>query len=179
MSAPCQQRPIIPTVLLTVLIAFQSVGWLLAWQGMLLITKIEAHQTLAQGGSTVREMIFHKNFIEKSKVGKKEILVNGQLFDFRILSETDDSLRVVLYHDQHEEALLTALGQVFKSEDSSNFCQKPVALWLAQWLGSAFLMPENPLDLSSLAPNFQAQIFSSLFFVAQSAPGVFVPPPEA
>ncbi len=179
MRSPVQQRLPLAAVLLTALIAFQSVGWLLAWQGLQFGAKIEAQKALFQGGNTLRECTFQKDFIQNIKVGRKEIILNGQLYDYQILLETADSVHVALYYDHHEHILLSALGQIFKSgEDEKIPSSKPSALWLAKCLGSTFLVPEKPIVSSSAKPLFQRQHFAALLFAAQSAPSVFAPPPE-
>ena len=127
----------------------------------------------------VSQGTFHKDFIQKIKVGRKEIVLNGQLYDYRILSESSDSVCLALYHDKHEQALLSALGQVFKSgEDSKIPSSTPLALWLSKWLGSDFLLPEKSILFLKPEPRFQKQNFTNLSFSTQFAPGVFTPPPE-
>ena len=179
MCAPTQQRLPFAAVCLTAIIAFQSVGWLLAWQGLQFGARIEAQRVLFQGKNSIPERSFQQAFFQKIKIGRKEIRLDGQLFDFRILSETSDSVRVALFHDRHEQALLSTLGLVFQTEDNpNNPAIPPMVLWLAKWLGSAFLLPEKPSFSPGFEPRFQQQSFTALFFMAQFAPGVFAPPPE-
>ena len=127
----------------------------------------------------VSQGTFHKDFIQKIKVGRKEIVLNGHLYDYRILSESSDSVCLALYHDKHEQALLSALGQVFKSgEDSKIPSSTPLALWLSKWLGSDFLLSEKSTVFFRLELRFQKQNFTTPSFSAQFAPSVFAPPPE-
>ena len=127
----------------------------------------------------VSQGTFHKDFIQKIKVGRKEIVLNGHLYDYRILSESSDSVRLALYHDKHEQALLSALGQVFKSGENSKIpSSTPLALWLSKWLGSDFLLSEKSTVFFRLELRFQKQNFTTPSFSAQFAPSVFAPPPE-
>ncbi|GEM_PF-1014448 len=190
MGTSSKKRLCFAALLLVGMLAFQSVGWLLAWKGLQLGAQFEAQRVLFQGENTLNigaggdsnrfQQSFHKDFIEKIKVvGKKEFVLDGKLFDYRILAETEDSIKLSLYHDHHEQALLSALGQAFKSSQQTNGpSSAPVALWLAKWLGSAFMLPEK-LEISINATSgFQKQTFISLLFAAQSAPSIFAPPPE-
>jgi len=179
MCAPNQQRYSLTAVLLTVLIAFQAAGWLLAWQGLLVGAKMEAQRTLLQEGTAFRQQIFHKDFIEKVKVGRKEIVLNGQLFDYKILSEQGDSLRISLLHDHKEEALFGVLGHVFKSEKGSRSDRSmPLTQWLAKWLCATFTLPQKPALPSEIALFLLNQNFDAPILKTQSTPGIFAPPPE-
>ena len=166
-------------VIFTAIIAFQSVGWLLAWQALQLEAGLEAQRILSQAESDLVERTFHKAFFQTIRIGGKEIRLNGQLFDYRILSEKEDSVQVSLYRDDKEEALLSALDRLFKSgDDAGDSTSTPLALWFAKWLGSAFLLPEKPAIASKMAHRLPVQNFFTALFTAQSAPGVFAPPPE-
>jgi len=185
-----QKRLRFTALLLSAMLAFQSVGWLLAWKGLQVAAHFEAqgvllkvkdsHANIAGTDNLLSQQTFHKGFFESLKVaGKKEIVQNGQLFDYRILAETGDSIVVTLYLDHPEQTLFKALGQVFKSvQKESNSSNAPVALWLAKWLGSAFIVPERPVVSASIDNPLQMQVFTSFHFAAQFAPGTFAPPPE-
>ena len=202
MRSSFPHRLSLTVLLLAATLLFQSVGWLLAWKGLQFGARIEAKQALFQKVNTtdgvgedantgnedantgnrdadVSQGTFHKDFIQKIKVGRKEIVLNGQLYDYRILSESSDSVRLVLYHDHHEQYLLSALGQVFKSgEDSKIPSSTPLALWLSKLLGSDFLLSEKSTVFFRLELRFQKQNFTTPSFSAQFAPSVFAPPPE-
>lgn len=180
MSAPNQVRFLPAAVLFTALIAFQSVGWLLAWQGLRFGAKIEAQKALFHGGKDFQQGTFHKDFIEKIKVGRKEIVLDGQLFDYKILSVQGDSLRISLFHDQKEQALLSVLGHVFKSErDPGSQHSMPLTLWLAKWLSATFILPVKSVLPAETVLFLLRQAFHIQFSKAQFAPGVFAPPPES
>lgn len=175
-----QMAPLWLVSMLATVLAFQSAGWLLAWKGMQTEAQTNAQQALYQSGSDLQERIFEKGFFRSIQVEKNEIRLEGQLFDCRILDETGDSLRVALYHDLQEEALLSLLGSVFQSKDAAQgHTAPPMAIWLAQWLGSAFLLPENPALFVHPEPGLEKPGLEVSPFMAQSSPGVFAPPPEA
>ena len=121
----------------------------------------------------------HRGLFQEKDRGKGEIRLNGQLFDYRILAEKGDSVRVALYHDRPEEALYSVLGNIFKTEtDANKPLTQPMAIWLAQWLGASFLLPETPAILADWEPQFQKQGFDSRFFATQFEPLVYTRPPE-
>lgn len=152
----------------------------MAWQGMRWTARLEARQMMFSGDS-MPERTFSKAYFSKIKVDRKEIRLDGHLYDFRTLTETADSIRVALYHDQKEEALLSALGHLFQSGETSGNASTPhLAKWLAQSLGAAFLPPAIPTALPALpAYVLGALIFQSQEPDAQHTPGIFAPPPES
>lgn len=165
--------------MLLVLVAFQSAGWLMAWQGMRWTARLEARRIMFSGDS-MPERTFSKAYFSKIKVDRKEIRLDGHLYDFRTLTETADSIRVALYHDQKEEALLSALGYLFQSGETSGNASAPhLAKWLAQSLGAAFLTPALPVLQVLPVFAFGMLIFYSKGPEAQCTPGIFAPPPEA
>lgn len=179
MFAAIQHRIPVAVVLLMALIAFQSLGWLMAWKGLQFGAKMEAHKALKANGNTLLKRTFHKDFIQKVKVGRKEILLNGQLFDYRVLADSGDSLTLSLFHDQKEQALFSLLGHVFKSgADVGDSAPSHLGLWLANWLSLVFLPTENPILDSTLALLCLKLNFATSFFKAQAVPCVFAPPPE-
>ncbi len=164
---------------LAVLISCQSVGWLLAWQGFQYVAGIDGQRALGQIENGLTEATFHRDFFQSIKLEAEEIRLNGQLFDYRILAKKGDSLQVVLYHDRKEEALFGFLGMVLQAEKSGNDLRSmPVAIWLAKWLGTAFLLPERPALLPSSTRPLNELIVFNCLIQAQSAPGIFSPPPE-
>ena len=170
---------LLATIVLSAILAFQAVGWLLAWKSVQIGAKVEAHFALLKSDQHLLKATFHKDFVQKRKIGKKEIILDGQLFDFKITSETGDSLHLALYHDQKEQALLSLLGHVFKSsEHGTSPTSMPLAAWLAKWLSAAFLLPEKPVLSSGIARVNTRQSFPPIHLQAQSAPSVFAPPPE-
>jgi hypothetical protein len=163
---------------LLLLVAFQSAGWLMAWQGMHWTARLEARRVMFSGNA-MPEKTFSKSFFAQIKVDRKEIRLDGHLYDFRTLAESADSIRVALYHDQKEEALLSALGQLFQSgEDSGNASAQHLAKWLAQNLGASFLTPSSPMLPALLVFVFNKPMFSIEQVDAQCTPGIFAPPPE-
>ncbi len=162
----------------------------MAWKGLQLAARFEAQGVLSQAGNSpqgfagvnppLSRQTFSKDFLQSIQVnGKKEIVLDGRLYDYRMLAESGDSIQVLLYHDHFEQTLLKTLGQAFKTEKKENVpSNAPVVLWLAKWLGSAFLLPEKPVVVSNLEHLLPKQAFSAFILIAQSAPGVFAPPPE-
>lgn len=151
----------------------------MAWQGMRWTARLEARRVMFSGHS-MPEKTFSKAFFFQIKVDRKEIRLNGHLYDFRTVAESADSIRVALYHDQKEEALLSALGQLFQSgEDSGSAPAQHLAKWLAQSLGTFFLTPSSPMLPTLLVFMLNKPMFTIERPDAQCTPGIFAPPPEA
>lgn len=140
--------------------------------------KFAAHTVLFQDSTPVRKAVLHKDLFLQSKFDKHEIRLNGNLYDIRSAVWRGDSVKLVLYHDKHEQALYAALGVHFSRLDSSsNTAPKPVAVWAAQWLGSAFLLPDAvPMPVAS--EQKQASLFEWRFPCALGIRTVLFSPPR-
>jgi hypothetical protein len=132
--------------ILVSLIIFQGVGWHLAWQSIEWKAKIAARHALIGASTPLLHVTLQQDFFQQSKIDKREIRLNGNLYDIKTSECVGDSVRLLLYHDQHEQALFALLGIHFSYLDhSTGTTPQPLALWAAQWLGLAFLMPEGIL----------------------------------
>lgn len=127
---------------MTTLIVFQGIGWFMAWKMMHWQARFEAHLILEKSTAPLETVVIAQSLFEKNKLDKHEIRLNGNLYDIRRKTVVGDSVRLELYHDKHEESLLAMLGIHYsKLEKASGNESKPLALWVAQWLGSAFILP--------------------------------------
>ncbi|MBN8677724.1 MAG: hypothetical protein J0M29_05830 [Chitinophagales bacterium] len=169
----------VPAVLLLFLITFQSAGWLMAWQCMHWNVRLEARRILF-AGEDLPERSFSKNYFDGIRVGRKEIRLDGHLYDYRKVSETADSIRVALYHDRHEEALFSTLDQLFQTGGFNGKSTVPALIkWLAQSLGACYMPPGDIILPFSSTLAFSRPVFLTYSWGAQFAPGVFAPPPES
>jgi len=164
---------------LATLLLFQAGGWFLASGILQMQAKMAAHATLHRRETPIETVTLAANFLSKIRVGKKEIRLEGRLYDIKSQAINGDSVTLQLYHDRHEEAVLDAVGKLLSPGAGSNAAHSlPLQNWLAKWLGSAFLLPTMTLEL----PQNLCEIFSPPFhflpLLAQNAPGCFSPPPE-
>jgi hypothetical protein len=164
---------------LAALLAFQAVGWFLAWGIQQSVAWHSAQRALSKPDTPFREITLHRTDFQKMKVGKKEIRLEGHLFDVRCAEKIGDSLRLSLYHDAAEEALFDTLGQLLSPGGGSKAASAlPLARWLAQWLLASYLLPRPPA-LVRTEPSVACAHFSApAAKEAQAAPGIFSPPPE-
>ena len=148
----------------------------MAWQMMHWQARFEAHRVLEKANAPIETMVISTVLFEKAKLDKHEIRLNGNLYDIRSKTVVGDSVRLELFHDKHEESLLAMLGLRFsKLENASGNDSKPLALWVAQWLGSAFILPTAaslPAVEKSLAPRAPFQLPCTL----ELADRIFAPP---
>lgn len=157
--------------------SFQSAGWFLAWKGLQIKARFEAEKSLFAENALLESKTFDKDYFHQIKIGRKEIVFEAKLYDYRVLSETEDSLRVALYHDAHEQKLLSALGRVFGAKlDSAP--PTPVMTWLALWLGATFLLPAK-----NALPQWVDGLYSPVFPLhqllrQQAVQELATPPPE-
>jgi hypothetical protein len=125
------------------MILFQGIGWVLTWQAVHIQAKFAAKTQLFQASTPVHEIVLQRDFFQKSKVDKHEIRLEGNLYDIRSFEWKGDSVRLVLYHDWHEQMLFAILDSHISNLDSAatGDAPQPLTVWVAQWLGSAFLLP--------------------------------------
>ncbi|HNL11286.1 MAG TPA: hypothetical protein PKM44_12290, partial [Turneriella sp.] len=92
------------------LLTFQSGGWFMAWH----IARQEARQIARTAAPPADRRLYRITLslrnLEQARVDKKEIRLNGHLYDIRSLEQHGDSATVSLYHDTREEALFSALA---------------------------------------------------------------------
>ena len=178
MSAALPHRRRIAAALLVGLLAFQAVGWLVAWHTARWEARFSAQQVLFEENTPVSTLTLPAAALPALRIGKREIRYAGRLYDIRSAQPLGDSVRLELYHDQHEEALFNALGTLLSPPRDASSPPSPVLSWLAKWLGATFVMPDT-LGLSVWAELAQPPLlFSAKPLTAQQEPGVFGPPPE-
>ncbi len=112
------------------------------------------------------------------QVGKKEIRYQGRLYDIRSSHLVGDSVRLVLYHDQREEALFNALGSLLSPSRDASSSLPSVLSWLAKWLSTTFVVPDA-LAFCLWVESAQSPlpVFAPTL-ATQQEPGIFGPPPE-
>lgn len=131
-----------PAFLLLALMFFQGIGWFLAWQTLQSQAKATAHRNLFRPEVSHLDVVLEQEFFHQSKVGKREIRLGGNLYDIRRFEIRDDSVHLELVHDSLEQVLYSMLG--VKSADTNTAPPQPLALWVAQWLSMAYLLPGEP-----------------------------------
>lgn len=149
----------------------------MAWQSIQIQSKYAAHKLLFQAETPVQEFVVSQDFYKASKIGRREITLNGNLYDIRSSEILGDSIRLVLYHDWHEQALYAILGVHFsRLNNGADPCSKPLAMWAAQWLGAAFILPDT-LVIPAYFENRNRARFCWNFPVVSEAPSPpFTPP---
>jgi hypothetical protein len=141
-QAPRHGYGFLPVFLLT-LVLLQGMGWFLAWQGVQWQAKIAAHKALFRENTAFVAVTLTQNHFQKIKADKREVRLNGNLYDIRSSSIAGDSIHLVLYHDKREQALYDLLGVHFSQLDNAATGKpNPVSFLVAQWLGAAFLPPD-------------------------------------
>ncbi len=160
---------------LGLLLAFQAAGWYMSWSILMLDAKITATKTLAQPLEPVRQCTIAVQDLKHLWVGKREIRYGGRLYDVRRQVVQGDSVRLEIYHDAHEEALLRQLSQLLATgKDDVKFHFQ----WLSQLLVASYLLPVLP-DLPVLPGEYvPCTGFSYQLICAQQEPAQQGPPPK-
>lgn len=164
---------------LAALLVFQAAAWSLALSILQYQAKTAAHAALHRRETPLQTVTLAAGFLSKIRVGKKEIRLDGKLYDIKNQIVAGDSVKLLLYHDRYEEALLDGLDNLFVSGgNNSGAAQIPnLENWLAKWFGATYLLPETP-ELIQRQDIFFRHFFISILPVAQAEPDCFSPPPE-
>ncbi|MEO0007728.1 MAG: hypothetical protein RJA20_1924 [Bacteroidota bacterium] len=138
---------IIPYTLLA-LILFQGAGWMLAWQAMQVHAKIMAERAVARPVNPSLRLTLSIGLFQRVRVDRKEIRLDGNMYDIRSAVFTRDSVHLELYHDKREQALFALLEpHISFLADYSSTQASPVAVWAAQWLVIPFVVPDQPIPV--------------------------------
>ncbi|MEN9414292.1 MAG: hypothetical protein RLZ62_596 [Bacteroidota bacterium] len=136
---------IIPYTLLA-LILFQGAGWMLAWQAMQVNAKIRAEKAVTRLENSSLHLTLSIGLFQRVRVDRKEIRLDGNMYDIRSALFTRDSVHLELYHDKREQALFALLEpHISFLADYSAAQASPVAVWAAQWLVTSFVVPDRPV----------------------------------
>ena len=161
------------------LLTFQAAGWFLAWGILQFEAKTAAHIAMYRRETPIETATIPTALLSKIRVGKREIRLEGRLYDIVSQKVIGDSVALRLYHDRHEEAVHDTFLHLLRPGGSAPHAAptQPLQNWLAQWLGSVFLVPQTPEIATPQAVLFLHR-FTCLLPVAQFAPGCFSPPPK-
>lgn len=162
--------------MLTLLLVFQAAGWLLVGGMMQFQAKSAAHIAMDLPQTPLINVTLPLNVIQQIRVGKKEIRLNGNLYDIKRQTVSGDSATLILYHDRHEQAVVDALSGILAASPVT--ASLSLHHWLAKWLGAAFLPPLAAPEIRLHHGEFSARFFHCLLPVKQCAQGCFSPPPE-
>lgn len=162
--------------LLALLLAFQAAGWFLVGGALQMQAKKAAHLAMDLPKTPLKIITIPVDVLQKIRVGKKEIRLNGNLYDIKKQTLSGDSATLTLYHDRHEQAVVDALSSVFSASPVTG--PLPLHQWVAQWLGAAFLLPPAAPGIPAMPTEFFSPIFHCPLRSTQHAPGCFSPPPE-
>ena len=166
------------TAPLAALLLFQAGGWFLASGILQIQAKTVAHFTMQRRETPLETVTLANSFLSKIRVGKKEIRLEGRLYDIKNQTVKGDSVTLQLYHDKHEEAVLDAVGKLLSPGGSKTAHSLPLQNWLAKWLSSAFLLTLTEPEVWFFTDEFFSPDFHCLPLAAQNAPGCFLPPSD-
>ncbi|MBK7940211.1 MAG: hypothetical protein IPJ82_25405 [Lewinellaceae bacterium] len=163
---------------LLILLVFQAAGWFLAWAVLVFEAHNKAQMALQRREAPLEQVTISIKLFSEIRIGKKEIRLEGRLYDIKSREIAGDSIQLHLYHDRHEEALLAALGDLVAPRVSAgNNRHLPLQQWLANWLGSPFLVLAVQVLCEPPAAVFQP-VFAFLLPFPQYMPTCLAPPPK-
>lgn len=138
-------RPVFFSYILLALILFQGAGWMLAWQAVQFHAKISAEIALSLPETPSLHLTLSASLFQRVRIDRKEIRLDGNLYDIRRAVFNGDSVHLELYHDKREQALFALIKpHVSFLTDYSPTRTPPVAAWAAQWLLTPFIVPVVP-----------------------------------
>lgn len=146
----------VQTAILLALLVFQTVGWLALWQLARQEARYHAEEVMRIQREHLVERILSTSNYRKSRAGKRELRLDGHMFDIASEEHRGDSVRLLLYRDIREEQLYSKMSQLlapaFDAGPQSASGPPTLYILLAKWLQSAVL-PPDPTGLTCLATN--------------------------
>lgn len=164
-------------LLLCALFLFQAAGWQLAWFAARADAREQARHYVKRRVGQLLTLTVAADELEAMRVGKKEIRFQNGLYDIHTETRIADSVQISVYRDTLEEALVGTL-HVLLSAGKNGPEQAPLNVLIAQWIGLAYLAPENPV-WAFYAPQEPADdVFVAAAYHCAGFAMRFSPPPE-
>jgi len=170
-----RQRVQIWVLGLGMLLAFQAAGWYLSWGILMLDAKMAVSQKLSRPETVREQLTVSTADLSRLWVGKREIRRNGRLYDVCSQHPQGDSVRLEIFHDTREEAILATLFALFVAEENSG---KVHYDWLCHLLEATYLLPVLPV-LPQRQTRYLPADFSYWLLRAQHDPAQTAPPPKS
>ncbi|MCE2821122.1 MAG: hypothetical protein ACK5FV_14495 [Bacteroidota bacterium] len=172
-------RPGFYSYVLLALILFQGAGWMLSWQAMQFHARISADIAVSLPETPSLHLTLSTTMFQRVRIDRKEIRLDGNLYDIRSAIFTGDSVHLELYHDKREQALFALLKpHVSFLTDYSPTQTPPLAAWAAQWLATPFTVPESPV-IGFFSKEVYISQFYWLGYLPDAPPADFFQPPRA
>lgn len=121
------------------LLLFQMAGWILLWQMAQSNARQQAAWQMAKDEKSLEHIQLSKEALAAARVGRKEIRIDGRLYDIHSQRFFADSVHLVVYRDHAEESILNKIGSYFNSKDPQSGALFQ-GLW-SKWAGWTYLLP--------------------------------------
>ena len=125
------------------LLLFQMAGWILLWQMAQSNARQQAAWQMAKDVNSLEHIQLSKDALAAARVGRKEIRIDGRMYDIHSQRFFADSVHLLVYRDHAEESILKRIGSYFSSKDSQSGALFQ-GLW-SKWAGWAYLVPLVPM----------------------------------
>jgi hypothetical protein len=155
---------------------FQSTGWILLWTLAQSNAHQQAQKTIAGEDVTYEHLRISVSQLRAYSINRREIRINGALFDIKSQHIFGDSVQLELYRDHHEESVVQRIHAFFQSQsDASGILFHN--LW-GTWLEWNYLLP----SLFRLIPKTVMQCRPALAWIDPLPARIFLdniaPPPK-
>ncbi len=125
-------------------------GWILLWQMAQSNARQQAAWQMAKDVKSLEHIQLSMDALAAARVGRKEIRIDGRLYDIHSQRFFADSVHLVVYRDQAEESILNKIGSYFNSKDPQSGALFQ-GLW-SKWAGWTYLLPLVPrLEMPKVA----------------------------
>lgn len=171
-------RPVFFPYALLALILFQGAGWMLTWQAIHFHAKISADIAVSLPETPSLRLTLSTSLFQRVRIDRKEIRLDGNLYDIKSAVFTGDSVQLELYHDKREQALFAMLRpHVSFLTDYSPTQIPPLAAWAALWLVTPFTVPVSPV-IGFFSKEVHTSQFYWLGHLPCTPPADFFQPPR-
>jgi cbb3-type cytochrome oxidase subunit 3 len=174
------KRPrLLLAVLLLALALFQAAGWWYVWRWARDDARQAAQRAMALPETPLVQRTLSRADLEAWRFDKKELRLEGRLYDIRSEQARGDSVLLMLYHDRREEALMHALYTGWLPGEHPHDAPARLHLWLLRCLFMPFELPSGPTLAFIGTARRAPAVFTYHLSGAQYVPGLVTPPPES
>lgn len=133
------------------------------------------HRLLENKDAHFQRMVLDIETYKRSKVNSKEILLDGEMYDIKSLTFSDNNVELLVLHDKHEGSILKKIQLLLRTSSEQN---SSIPNYLIQLIGLFYLSSFSEFIFNDFSYS-NINYFSGEDFFKSHCSKINCPPPEA
>lgn len=129
-------------ILFFIVLLLQSGGLLFLFSIEQSIAQLDMNDNLLNGNCNLKNLTLTKNEYNKYKLNKKELIIDGKMYDVKSLIISDEKINLIVVNDSKEEKILKKIKHFFALNSKSN---KNISLKFLKLLSLNYVQHSNDL----------------------------------